>query len=285
MEAILLERAIVMNQGNLEGNFKIDLCKRNELMTLCESHFHNCYELYYLSYGEVKYFINDSTFSVKKGDFILIPPHIIHKTTSFNKPTHKRMLIHFYSEFIEDFLKLDSSLLDCFRYCLITLPAQRQARVEVILRQLLSEFGGIRPPEMVLVKSLLGELLVMLNRHTRQSDFPVQIEKQDELSQCVLEVVDFINKNYHKTITLNLLSNKFFVNPTYLSRVFKKVTGFSYVEYLTRIRLKHAIKRLEETNHRITQIAMDTGFNSSNHFCKVFKSFMGTSPLQYRNLL
>ena len=44
-------------------------------------HYHNTYELYYLSRGCVRYFINDTIFEVSAGDVILIPPKTIHKTT------------------------------------------------------------------------------------------------------------------------------------------------------------------------------------------------------------
>ena len=43
-----------------------------------------------------------------------------------------------------------------------------------------------------------------------------------------------------------------------------------------------AVELLEETNENITNVALKVGFNSSNHFCKIFKKIMGCSPLQYK---
>jgi len=60
--------------------------------------------------------------------------------------------------------------------------------------------------------------------------------KKDE----ILEVVEYINQEYANNISLDLLSKKFYMYPSYLSRSFKKVTGFTYIEYLNKVRIKQA---------------------------------------------
>ena len=63
---------------------------------------------------------------------------------------------------------------------------------------------------------------------------------------------------------------------------FKKMFGTGFKEYLTSVRMKAAVKLLKDSNLNVTQIAYRVGFNSQNHFCKIFKATFGISPLQYR---
>ena len=76
-------------------------------------------------------------------------------------------------------------------------------------------------------------------------------------------------------ITINGLAGQFYISPSYLSRVFKKVTGFHLQEYIRHIRIREAKKRLRDTDEKILDIAADTGFKHISHFNKVFKEIVG----------
>ena len=70
--------------------------------------------------------------------------------------------------------------------------------------------------------------------------------------------------------------------PYYLSRLFKRVTGQSIVDYINNRRIEAAQKLLETTELSISAVAEQTGFASAAHFRRVFHEVMGTGPLQYR---
>ena len=70
--------------------------------------------------------------------------------------------------------------------------------------------------------------------------------------------------------------------PYYLSRLFRRVTGQSIVDYLNNRRIEAAQKLLETTELSISAIAEQTGFASAAHFRRVFREVMDISPLQYR---
>ena len=102
-------------------------------------------------------------------------------------------------------------------------------------------------------------------------------------SQKIIDIVKYINHEFKEDITLESISEKFYISSAHLSKLFKKVTGFNYREYLSNVRIKHAVNLLSNSDLNITEIAFQVGFNSSNHFCKSFKSVIGISPLKYRN--
>ena len=269
----------------LDEDFEIEIRKRDKKYFLGSAHSHNYYEMYYLVSGEIKYFIGDSIYLVKKGDVVLIPPHIIHKTVSGEDYEHTRILVTIMPSYLEDFLKYDPDLFDFFNSYIIPSTHRMTGRIENILQSLISEY--VEGYDKIMVKSLLGELFTILKRNAdleskRKEDLQVH---RDSCSNRILGVVRYINKMYHTDIGLEDLSQEFFMSQTYLSRTFKRIMGTTYSDYIRSVRINHSIHLLLHTDDNITEIASSTGFNSSNHFCKTFKDCMGISPLKYRQSL
>ena len=94
----------------------------------------------------------------------------------------------------------------------------------------------------------------------------------------------YLNSNYKNEISLKLLSQKFFISESYLSRSFKNVTGFNIITYLNAVRIKEAQIMLIESDTHITEIAYTVGYDSITHFERVFKSIVCISPSNYRRL-
>ena len=78
------------------------------------------------------------------------------------------------------------------------------------------------------------------------------------------------------------MAARFYISPYYLSRLFRRVTGQSIVDYINNRRIDAARRLLKNTELSISDIAEQTGFASAAHFRRVFRDVMGISPLQYR---
>ena len=261
-----------------QKKFHIELTDRSEWKEINYTHFHECYELYYLLEGEITYFIKENIYTLKKGSIVLVPPHTIHKTAPFTNPKHKRVLIYLTKDIIKEFLIYNPNLLDCFKHTVIVMSDQEE--LEILLQNLVNEYK--RTNDEVVIKSFLGLLLTMINRYISAKSEAANIVQNDTISEKILEVVRYINTEFTNEISLSMLAEKFFMNPTYLSRNFKKVTGFNYVEYLNNLRIQKSIYLLLNSKQNVTSIAINSGFNSTNHFCKTFKTIVGISPLKYR---
>ncbi|MFW5749714.1 MAG: helix-turn-helix domain-containing protein, partial [Halanaerobium sp.] len=87
-----------------------------------------------------------------------------------------------------------------------------------------------------------------------------------------------------KSLTLSSLADKFNYSPAYLSRAFKEVTGFNFVEYKNNVRIKEAGKLLQQSKLSVTEIATEVGFNNITHFGRIFKEITDLSPLAYRKV-
>ncbi|WP_054743033.1 helix-turn-helix domain-containing protein [Cellulosilyticum ruminicola] len=129
----------------------------------------------------------------------------------------------------------------------------------------------------------LIELLITLGRITlkRKNNY---LEFPSSLHKKISEVTAFINEHFMDDITLSLVAKRFYMNPYYLCRTFKEVTGSNFTQYLNTVRIRASEELLLTTNLSILEIATATGYTNSTHFGRVFKQTFGISPLQYRKL-
>jgi len=97
-------------------------------------------------------------------------------------------------------------------------------------------------------------------------------------------IEEYIKKNYRNSeLSLSLTAKEFYVNPSYLSRVFKENTGMNFIEYVTRVRIEAAMKLLKSTDKKVYQIADEVGISDPKYFSVCFKKTSGLSVSDYRN--
>lgn len=96
------------------------------------------------------------------------------------------------------------------------------------------------------------------------------------------QIRDFLDKNYVREITRSDLAEIVYLNPDYISRLFKKEMGISISSYLLKKRVDTAKELLEDTTMPINVISMYVGYNNFSYFTKVFRENTGMSPNEYR---
>lgn len=82
-------------------------------------------------------------------------------------------------------------------------------------------------------------------------------------------------------LSLKKIAEEIFVNPSHLSRVFKKETGLSLTNFINKKRIEEAKVFLKKGNISVTDVAFMVGFNDLNYFSKVFKKYTGLTPTNY----
>ena len=101
----------------------------------------------------------------------------------------------------------------------------------------------------------------------------------------IKEITDYIKYNYNEKLMINDLAQKFFLNQSYLSGLFKEETGKPFTSYLVECRLKKAVELLETTDLSSSEISARVGYEDYFHFSKLFKKHIGMSPANYRKSL
>lgn len=267
----------------MSGWIEVERVVRRGHYTMSLNHFHDHYEMYYLLSGERYYFIQNKTYRVQKGDLVLIGKQTLHKTADTGLADHERVLVSFNSDYLQN-PSIEKSLTTAFlgNLHLIRLNVQQQTYMERLLFELDREQQEQREQHAIYVHALLQQLLITVNRiHARAQDV---FEFVSPTHQKISEMADYINHHYAESLPLSKVSAAFHMSAYYTSRMFKQVTGFSYIEYINSVRVKEAQRKLRETKYKVIQIAEEVGFESVAHFGRVFKQISGLAPIEYRKL-
>lgn len=96
------------------------------------------------------------------------------------------------------------------------------------------------------------------------------------------EIRDFVSQNYMHDISMQDAANYMRYSDTYFCRLFKQGFGCNFTTYLTRYRMKEAVRLLKNTELSVKEIALKTGYSDSNYFAKVFKRINGVIPSEFR---
>lgn len=264
-----------------DHDFSIQYMSRNGSSSMPRPHEHPYFELYYLLNGERVYFMDDNVFTVKKGDMMIVNPHDLHSTASSDKLIFERVLISFSRSFIEQGDAVVAKLLDHGTSRLVRIPLKHQPEIERLLLSMLAECQTEQTHYNSLVRAWMNELLIRLYRIENTLQFQTH-EYEHPMHQKISEIAQYIKSNYHERLTLEQVAKQFYISPSYLSRVFTKLTGFHFREYLQVVRIREAQKMLVNSRESVQFISEQAGFEHIAHFNKTFKKIAGTTPLQYR---
>lgn len=235
----------------------------------------NDYHLVYMAEGVGEFSVEGIMRTIPAGQCVLYRPFEEH-TYAFSPHTpFRRYWIHFSGSKAADYMKeLGLQSTKCLT---ISDSAQIEACFAAIIQELLIQ-------DKHYLKSCAGHLLRLLVLLSRDSDFSSKqhISSYDRFK----EVVYYIHEHYADNPDVqayadlcHLSKYRFIVN-------FKKITGYTPIDYRNKVRIDHARRLLLESDVPVYALAEQLGFHSTSYFSTVFKSFVGCSPRTYRlNLL
>lgn len=129
----------------------------------------------------------------------------------------------------------------------------------------------------------LSELSNILRTSIQRTIEEVQNHNLNKMGSLVKKVIDYIKENYHlNDISLSDISEKFFVSPSYLSRLFKKETGKNLSDFINEYRIEKAKQLLLTTDLKTYEVADRVGIPDPHYFSRLFKRYTGYSPSEYK---
>ena len=268
------------------NSFGIEFLEAFGSKTMCNTHLHNHYELYYQIVGERYFFIKDKFYYIRPGDFVLITKNEIHKTVTANQNMYKRILINFKTPFIRDIINLthDIDFSTFFTQShIFGINMDDENYIKTLLYRMLDEYENKSYGYKSSLKLQLSELLIYL-MSCKKYDYSEGLKFPNAQYNKISKISEYINKHYNEKLTLDHLAQKYNISSYYLSRTFKDVLGITFIEYLNFTRISESKKLIINTNLSMTEIAFEVGFESSTYFTKVFKSITNTTPLKYRSI-
>ena len=268
----------------------VDEVVRDHEFSMQVKHFHDSFEVYFLLEGERYYFIDRETYHVKKGMVVLVNRQQIHKTSMAGKSYHDRILIQISRQGVGEFLEQAGllSLEKLFEenYGVTELPGEVWEQVKYLLFSIRKEMEEKQGQYESMVKLKLAEILLLIYRCRKKK---VLRKDGSDIStvrtakhQKVHEVADYLLHHYDTDESLEELAARFYISKSYLSRIFREVTGFSVNEYRNITRVKKAQELLCDSEYSVTEISEVLGFESVTYFERVFKKMTDMTPLKYR---
>ena len=115
------------------------------------------------------------------------------------------------------------------------------------------------------------------------SHYQCSVSKEGD--KIVQEVMKLINIHYEQTLSLHHIAVSYYMNPDYLSRIFKRTTGRSFVDYLTEIRIAKAKELMKASTYKNYEIAQMVGYEDYRYFSQIFKRKMGVTIGEYRSTI
>lgn len=101
-------------------------------------------------------------------------------------------------------------------------------------------------------------------------------------NDLICDILDFIDDNINRKITMDELSGHFYFHKDYIMRLFKKEIHSTISDYINKKRIFQSLKDLQLSNDSILYIGLKHGFSSLEYYSEVFHKIMGVSPVIYR---
>lgn len=250
----------------------------NEKTDTYAIHYHSLYEIYYFLEGDADYLVEGKEYHLTPDSLVLLSPHTLHGVRVNSNTNYVRCSVHF-----------DGFALSAERrfFLLSAFPGnEKNSPKEVFyehtedyeLRTFLIQFiNAINQPEPlrshcypVYLEALLAQITVM-----SQALRPSAITSY--VSDTIVDIIRYLNEHLEEPITLDLLSEKFYISKYYLNRVFKKAVGTTVMDYLNYQRVVMA-KQLMLHGHSAANAAVLSGFGDYSTFYRSYRKVMGERP-------
>ena len=248
-------------------------------------HPHNFFEINYVFKGSCFNIVENHEFFMKENDLIILHPGTFHCLTTDDSSVIINILARssfIFSKFSN--LSTSSSPLwkfldsagkdDYYKYIFFS-----GKTVHSIIADMVEEEYQKYSNNAVMNEALFTTLIILLLRE----DISMKLSSErGYVSTTVSEVLQYIYDNF-STVTLKDAAEKFHYSESYLSKIFSKQVGKSFINVVTSTKMQHAIKYLVETDKKINEISILLGYESNAYFQKFFKKIFGITPMDFRN--
>lgn len=146
----------------------------------------------------------------------------------------------------------------------------------------LTKAVGLYLKQVIIVcqKDIKGKLLDIPNDY---QELIKAVTRESTFTPIVQLTKNYIDLNYHREeLSLDDVADEVKISSSYLSRLLRQELGYSFVEYLTNVRIKKAIQLLNDPILKMYEVAERVGYNNQHYFSTAFKKVLGISPVEYR---
>lgn len=250
-------------------------------------HWHSEFELNRILHGAGEFICGDDHFTAKEGDFLLIPPNMLHAAYPLENHELIYQVLVFHPAMVGANTN-DRCTIECIRPIIngsvqisnaIGPDSQKYEEIKSSVDSIFSCVFGNLPQLDLLLKSELLRLFWLLDQTELSNSHDISSISYTEIIRPALE---YMMENLQETISIDHLADVSHLSKSYFMNCFKKAVGMGAIEHLTHLRINAACDALSGTNKMISEIAFSCGYSNLSNFNRQFKQIMGCSPKEYR---
>ncbi len=262
--------------------------QREDDQVTTEIHSHECVEMAVVISGKGIHKSGNESVPLVPGDVFVIPPGTKHQLVAVpGIPLEINNLL--YSPEAIPLPRLDVCRVPEFEQIFTPRPKSPVLHLRLDstafreLETLLDLFLGEENSRLVGCRMCrLGLFMAIIARLVR---FHAQSPGRYEFTPGIRLVLEKLNREFLKNISVHDLSHFCCMSRSNFMRLFKESTGMSPLQYILRLRIDHACRKLAETDSTISEIGFASGFSDSNYFTRIFKKITGMTPKDYRRII
>lgn len=247
---------------NSNGNYHYNAFVYSDIVY--GTHFHASYELIYVIDENCEISVDETLYTLKKGELFLISPYTIH---SINIPKNSKTWVGVFSEdFIADFAKKNKYKKYGRFKCSNSTESFLQAEL----------FYQGKPEHYMLISCLYmicNECLKNAQSYNTELD-----------NNFISNTIKYISENLSEKITLAELSEKSGYEYHYFSMLFNQCFSTNFKNFVNILKFQQACKLISDKSLSFTDICNECGFGSIRNFNRIFKAMSGYTPSEYRKI-
>ena len=250
------------------------ICRKNHLNCLMPLHRHDYIEIEYIFEGEIEHELNGVKSVLKKGDCVLLGDRDMHMFRVTKNLTMHNICI--------DFKTAPEAVKQFFASKQLPVVARLKPEAFEAVTDLFSKLSSEISNVGELQKDRVTAYLILLSTYIFENKIPLAAKPEKRNYKYISEAIKYMHANSCEALTLKKVAQQTHLSPTYFSKLFSDVSGSTFWDYLTDIRIKTAKELLLNTELPITAIAFECGFCSFAAFSRAFKRKTGITPSAYR---
>lgn len=244
-------------------------------------HYHDFDKIIIFISGKVKYIIEGKTYELKTYDIVFVNRKEIHKPeVDFSVP-YERYVLYISTEFLEQYKTESYSLRECFEKAnrekanVIQVSAAQNTKLMQNIRELEKSLGEKAYAGELYGRALFLQFMIQLNRACKEDE--VKYNHSIRYNQKIVDILDFINENLYKELSVEKIADTFFVSKYHMMRQFKEETGYTVHQYITEKRILAARDMILD-GVPATKACLECGFRDYSTFSRAFKNRLKKSP-------
>ena len=262
---------IIPNEGL---PFKVFLFEGENGNYVREKHWHTSIEIFAVMEGSLYFFVNKEEYPLKAGEQIIINSNELHSIHAVEK--NKTVVLQIPLKQFENYFTAQ-------RY--IRFRGQEELvdkKLASLLRKLYHVYSERKIGYEFRTISIFYEIMYILVKDYRVTETREKDIRHSRRLDTLSKITTYMREHYREELKLSDVAATFGYSDAYLSRMFQKYAKINYKTYLQDIRMAYAYRDLLNTDHTISQIALDNGFCSSRGFSEEFQKRYGLLPSEMR---